>query len=140
MPPKYRHDFEWLLKDPRQDPTRSKWPLKAGAFFNNCSILHNWFINCSQERIRVNTKRYSILRTPEYLYLLRFFKLNFLIAYILFKLHDIFDIWFMLYESNFNPIIHNVEKWPDMLLKSRALHRKICKVCLSIFQHYAWKG
>ena len=33
----------------------------------------------------------------------------------------------------FNPFMRYVEKWPN-------LHRKIFKLCLAIFQHYAWKG
>ena len=39
----------------------------------------------------------------------------------------------------FNPLLHNVEKWSNILQKS-CEHRKIFKVCLAIFQHYAIKG
>ena len=36
-----------------------------------------------------------------------------------------------------NPLLRNVEKWSDILLKIlRCKHRKFFKVCLAIFQHY----
>ena len=41
----------------------------------------------------------------------------------------------------FNPLLHNVEKIAKRTLKIlRCEHRKIFKVCLAIFQHYAIKG
>ena len=40
----------------------------------------------------------------------------------------------------FNPLMHNVPKWSDRLLKSCSICCKIFKVCLTILGHYALKG
>ena len=40
----------------------------------------------------------------------------------------------------FNPLLHNVENGQTYLKILRCEHRKIFKVCLAIFQHYAIKG
>ena len=37
-----------------------------------------------------------------------------------------------------NPFMHNIEKWPNILLKNFQI--MIFKVCLAIFQHKIWKG
>ena len=39
-----------------------------------------------------------------------------------------------------NPLLHNVEKWSNILQKYCGEYRKIFKVCLAIFQHYEVKG
>ena len=41
---------------------------------------------------------------------------------------------------SFNPLMHNVPKWSNTLLKSCSKWYKISKVCLTILQHYALKG
>ena len=42
--------------------------------------------------------------------------------------------------SMFNPLMHNVPKRSDALLKSCSICCKILKVCLNILGHYALKG
>ena len=39
-----------------------------------------------------------------------------------------------------NPLLHNVVKWSDTLLKSCSKCCKICKVCLTILRHCEVKG
>ena len=39
-----------------------------------------------------------------------------------------------------NPLMHNVPKWSDILLKSCSKYCKILKVCLNILGHYALNG
>ena len=44
------------------------------------------------------------------------------------------------FSNLFNPFIHNVEKWPNIHLKSYSVNTaKFLKVYLVIFQHYTWK-
>ena len=45
---------------------------------------------------------------------------------------------FLLFD--FNPLFHNVEKWPTYFKILLCLHRTIFKVYLAIFQHYETKG
>ena len=42
--------------------------------------------------------------------------------------------------EHLNPLMHNVPKWSDTLLKSWNNCYKIFKVCLTILGHYALKG
>ena len=54
----------------------------------------------------------------------------------------------LLSRVNFNSYVHNVQKWPNILLKScgvnvwilrRCKRHRTFKVCLAIFQHYVLK-
>ena len=42
--------------------------------------------------------------------------------------------------NGFNPLMHNVPKWSDTLLKSCSIYCKIFKVCLTILGQYALKS
>ena len=52
----------------------------------------------------------------------------------------IFPSFFLIKVDHLNPLMHNVPKWPDTLLKSCSKYCKIFKVCLTILGQYAFKG
>ena len=51
-----------------------------------------------------------------------------------------FETDFSSYECIINPLLGNVVKWSDTLLKSCSICCKIFKVCLTILRHCEVKG
>ena len=65
-------------------------------------------------------------------------KIIFLILPIITK--TIYVLLSIIFCSALKPLMHNVLKWSDILLKSCSICFKIFKACLTVSRHYALKG
>ena len=53
-----------------------------------------------------------------------------------FQFNHYLNVW----QSSFNPSMHNVKKWPKYTLKIlQCKYGKFFKECLAIFKHFVWK-